>query len=625
MFRSIRITLSLVFGLILTVSLAVSTFMSLRQTQNAYLQLALRDVNFMADQMVRTVDPIAARSSDVADFGTKADGEMKFMRESYFAKYGMTGYAFVIHRDGTIIYADGLVGKNAYQLGDFAVGQMEAMKKANFQGTIYYSWQDPGESKPRDKFAAIRPLPSHPDWILAVSAYTTDDLLLPFGAIRTEVILIGLGCLAVALVWSFIYASQLSQTVRRVQGSLETVAAGNLQWDESQLAGVINRRDEFGQMARNARQMVQSLRSLVLGVTESSVGIHTASEEFTTTAEQATRASSSAVDEVARVSAQVMEQAQSAQAINRMAAELQQTVDQIADGASQSAASVQGAVQKLREIVTTLQGMTADVGQVAVKSRDVAGAAKASSRVMERTTEGMTRLSDYVATMGQRMQDLEQFSNRVGEITGIIGGIAQQTNLLALNAAIEAARAGEQGRGFAVVADEVRKLAERSAFSAKEIGETIASMRIKISEAGEVIAKGATEAATGNELANEASTRLREIMATADLTAADVAKVAENAAQIDESAREISEVFNELAAVIEENTAATEEMTAGSTQTTRAVEAIATAANDSAAAVEQISASLEELSAASDQVSTSAKGLAEMTSLLRDRVANFKL
>jgi methyl-accepting chemotaxis protein len=550
---------------------------------------------------------------------------MKFMREQYFAKYGMTGYAFVINRDGTIMYADGLVGKNAYQLGDFAVGQMDAMKKANFQGTVYYAWQDPGEKTPRDKFAAIRPLPSHPDWVLAVSAYTTDDLLLPFGAIRTQVLLIGLACLVAALVWAFIFAGQLSRTVRRVQGSLEKVSDGNLQWDESQLKGVISRRDELGQMARNARQMVQNLRTLVLGVTESSEGIHRASEAFGATAEQATRASGSAVAEVTEVAARVHEQAQSAEAINRMAVELQQTIDQIAGGSSQSAASVQGAVQKLREMVTTLQGMTGDVEQVAGKSRDVAGAAKDGSQVMERTAAGMQRLRNHVGTMADRMADLEQFSNRVGEITGIIGGIAEQTNLLALNAAIEAARAGEQGRGFAVVADEVRKLAERSALSARQIDETIGNMRQKISEAGEVIAKGSAEAETGTQLAGDASAKLKEIMNTAGFTAQAVAKVAENAAQIEENARGIAGVFDELAAVIEENTAATEEMTAGATQTTRAVEAIAVAANGSAAAVAEISASLEELSASSDQVAASAKELADMTSILRERVASFKL
>jgi methyl-accepting chemotaxis protein len=142
---------------------------------------------------------------------------------------------------------------------------------------------------------------------------------------------------------------------------------------------------------------------------------------------------------------------------------------------------------------------------------------------------------------------------------------------------------------------------------------------------GVVIANGAAEAETGNTLAGDASARLRQIMGTADSAAAAVAKVAENAAQIEENARSVASVFDELAAVIEENTAATEEMTAGATQTTRAVEAIANAANGSAGAVAEISASLEELSASSEQVSTSANALAEMTRILRERVASFKL
>jgi len=626
MFRSIRFTLSLVFGLILAGSLLISTFLSLRQTQNAYLELAQRDVSFMADQMVRAIDPLAAKSNNAADFGARSRSEMEFIRESYFAKHDMTGYAFMIHRDGTIIYADSsLVGQNAYKLGDSAVGQMEAMKKVNFTGTINYEWQDPGEKAPREKFAAIRPLPSKPDWILAVSAYTADDLLLPFGTIRTQVLLIGLGCLVVGLAWALFYATKLSRTVGQVQASLGLVAAGNLQWEEERLKGVLTRRDEFGEMARNARQMVQNLRTLVEGVIESSQGIHRASEELSSTAEQATTASGSAAEEASKVASQVQDQAQSASAISRMAAELQQTIDQIASGSTQSAINSQSAVEKLREIVSTLQGMTQEVGQVATQSRGVAGAAREGSQVMERSAQGMQRLTDHVATMAQRMKELEQFSNRVGEITNMISGIAGQTNLLALNAAIEAARAGEQGRGFAVVADEVRKLAERSAVSAREIGEMIVRMRGMITETGDVIAKGAAEAASGNQLAGEASTKLREIMKTAELTASAVVKVAENAAQIEENARGIARVFDELAAVSEENTAATEEMTAAANQTTGAVETIARSVSETAGAVEQISASLEELSAASEEVSASAEELANMTSVLQKRVASFKL
>ncbi|MBY0261414.1 MAG: methyl-accepting chemotaxis protein [Phycisphaerales bacterium] len=174
------------------------------------------------------------------------------------------------------------------------------------------------------------------------------------------------------------------------------------------------------------------------------------------------------------------------------------------------------------EIAASSEEISASAGEVArqaAKTRDRAEEsrtlAQAGGEVVERTVEGIGRVERNVTESAKSVTELGARSEEIGQIIAVINEIADQTNLLALNAAIEAARAGEHGRGFAVVADEVRKLAERTTKATEQVASSIKTIQLETGASVEQIGKGTEEVRTGVQLASEAGDRLKDIVVKA--------------------------------------------------------------------------------------------------------------
>jgi len=255
---------------------------------------------------------------------------------------------------------------------------------------------------------------------------------------------------------------------------------------------------------------------------------------------------------------------------------------QISSSAEEMAAGAQEQSSQTAEVAAAMEEMSRTIVETANNatvsaeaSQDASKKATEGSAKLEESKNGMQRIVTSTDTVGKNITSLASKSEQIGEIAQVIDDIADQTNLLALNAAIEAARAGEHGRGFAVVADEVRKLAENTTKATQEIAETIKAIQSEAKDADTSMKEAGEAVNDGLKLNDEVGDVLGEILSSVDSVTGQISQVA----------------------------AASEEQSATAEQVSTNVEAINNVANESAAGVQQIASASEDLNRLTENLS----------------------
>jgi len=324
---------------------------------------------------------------------------------------------------------------------------------------------------------------------------------------RSLVLMLALTGIAVGLLVGILVTRSITAAIARMLGLIQEIAANNLAVEDMSITS----QDEIGRAGTALNRMKNNLREMIQSIAGTAEHVASASEEISSSATQQAQGAETQKDQTTQVATAMQE--------------MSSTVLQVSDNSNKAAEA----------------------------SRQAADTARHGGGIVEDTLCKMRAIAESVRGTAQKMEELGKSSDQIGRIIGVIDDIADQTNLLALNAAIEAARAGEQGRGFAVVADEVRKLAERTTTATKEIAQMIKNIQDETKTAVTAMEAGNRQVEEGVKSTAQAGDALKEIIRMAEQVGEMITHIATAATEQSSASEQVNGNMDQIARLIKES------------------------------------------------------------------------
>jgi methyl-accepting chemotaxis protein len=527
---SIRYKLLLAMLFITIVPLGVTSYFQFSNAEDALYKLTISDLQYITLIKSKELEPYTTTNNPSDMDKTKIRAIVDDVAKSYYQPNGMKGYAFILDQTGIALFHPdpNTEGKS---LGDLKFIQEMLAKK---DGIIEYEFQG------AQKITAFRSLPN--GWLIGIGSYR-DDLLQPIKRSQLDMLYITVTAAVLAIIFAVISLRQLLTPMNNLVMAMRKAESGDLTREIP-----VTSSDELGQLSLMYNKMMSVFRNILRDMQMVSEQVASASQELTASATESARAS----------------------------VQISEATSALAAGSEQQKETIRATTGSLHRIGKDIEQIAAFAKAVSDNSETADLHAKEGAKKLEELVNKMDDITKRVNSTEEIVQRLGEQSESIMGIISTIREISGQTNLLALNAAIEAARAGEQGRSFAVVANEVRKLAEESGSAAEKISQLILSVKDDINKA--VLSMEETSAAVqqGRGGVSEAGDAFRQILRAvedvnrqiAQMTqaaatiSADTAKIVGSADYIAQLADSIANDTQEVAAASEQHTASSQEMTA---------------------------------------------------------------